>query len=107
MYNPDSNTWVQKATQPTSVSPYGGVNLNGLIYCFGSSTTSSNAVYNPSTDTWQATTGSRYAHYPYYNPPVATSSKIYLLQTYSGSSLSPSEVYDPSVELHFYYYTKN
>ncbi len=63
-YNPETDTWSQKAFMPTSRDGFGVAVYQNKIYCIGgrnvsateSNTTNVNEVYDTETDSWQTKT---------------------------------------------------
>ena len=100
-YNPATNTWVFKASMPTSRASFAIAVYNNKIYCIGGTTgtqsgqymaSSVNEVYDPVTDTWETK-----AAMPTPRVGVTASvvdGKIYLI----GGDSNVNEVYDPATD---------
>jgi N-acetylneuraminic acid mutarotase len=103
-YDPETDTWTNKASMPTPRLAFGIAVYKNKIYCIGGqaniSFTGINEVYDPATDTWETKA-------PMPTPrgwvkANAVNGKIYLMGGYGLSFSSDSskfnEVYDPETD---------
>ncbi len=111
-YDPETDTWTEKAPMPTPKGNFGTAVYQNKIYCIGGETlwrddrniTNSNEVYDTETDTWQTKTPMPTARYGLEANVV--DGKIYLIggwvQSESSSNVDRSaqvEIYDPSIDI--------
>ncbi|MCW3999120.1 MAG: hypothetical protein NWE93_02650 [Candidatus Bathyarchaeota archaeon] len=90
-YDPATDTWVYKASMPTSCSAFAITVYNNKIYCFGNGKTQ---VYDPATDTWEIKTSPLITKV--WATANAISEKIYVLGGYPNTTVL--EVYEPATD---------
>src|SRR3989344_4241601 len=97
-YDPNSNSWLPKASMPSLRLAFGAAELNGKIYVFGgvygSNRLNSVLEYNALTNTWSSRASMPTAR----EGLVAVSGnngKIYAIGGYNGQLLNIVEEYDP------------
>jgi DNA-binding CsgD family transcriptional regulator len=102
IYNPESDTWVEKASKPVPVSDIGAVVIGGRIYVPGGrladgTMTDILEIYNPREDKWE-----RGASIPVSLSAYAIAAyegKLYLFGGWDGSSyLNRTFEYDPGLD---------
>jgi N-acetylneuraminic acid mutarotase len=102
MYDPETDTWVFKASMPTARAYFATAVFDDKIYCIGGSG-GVNEVYDPKTDTWENRTSMPTARWALQANVV--NGKIYLIGGYNfddsafgGSRTSLNEIYDPATD---------
>jgi hypothetical protein len=102
-YDPETDTWVFKASMPTARSCFAIAVCQGKIYCIGgylgdARVTGVNEVYAPETDTWETKASMPTARWLLQADVVG--GKIYLISGSDDKSdlLSVTEVYDPATD---------
>jgi N-acetylneuraminic acid mutarotase len=101
-YDPETDTWVFKASMPTARSCFAIAVCQGKIYCIGgylanSSNAGVNEVYDPETDTWETKASMPTARRLLQANVVGD--KIYLIGGGGGGSVPLTcEVYDPATD---------
>jgi N-acetylneuraminic acid mutarotase len=98
-YDPETDSWVFKASMPTARSGFAIAVYQGKIYCIGghlenSSKTGVNEVYDPETDTWETKASMPTARWLLQANVV--NGKIYLVSGSGGGTVN--EVYDPATD---------
>jgi hypothetical protein len=105
MYDPQTDTWVFKASLPTPRADFATAVFENKIYCIGGSG-GVNEVYDPQTDTWENKTAMPTPRK--YLQANIVGDKIYLIGGFvpdtrpgyegSGDYVGVNEVYDPKID---------
>jgi Uncharacterized protein conserved in bacteria len=116
-YDPNQDTWTDKASMPTPGSDFAAVVYAGKIYCIGGGvtdvfnntkgtwetkqTSGFNQVYDPATDSWENKTAAPTPET--HAKAFLINDKIYLVNGYPDINLM--QVYDPATDNWVEYYT--